>query len=407
MSALSEESKSKGFTLIEILIAIAIISIMGTVGVVSYSQSQKAGRIFKRNQDLNEISKAVELYKISTGTYPLQDTLNCIPSALEPTYVKVIPKDPLDGSCYKYISDLYGIDYKIRISSSEMTSTDYNQKAQLVDPTNSLAWAVYTPGAANFAPDTTQPTISSIASGSITSSSATISWTTDEDSDTRVDWGTTTSYGSNLSSSTLVTSHSSGITGLSAGTVYHYKVTSKDAALNSASSADNIFVVGKWVFVTSALYTGNLGGLAGADANCKTLADAAGPTLSGRTWMAWLSDDNNTPNLRFTKSTLPYVLVNGTQIAANWTALVAGISAPINVNELGQTVPPTQVWTDTLPSGWWYGTGPNYNCANWTVTGGSGNSAQVGLSSASNSQWTNSATNIACNSTLRLYCFEQ
>lgn len=91
-------------------------------------------------------------------------------------------------------------------------------------------------------PDTTPPVISAVASSSVTQTSATITWTTDEAADSQVKYGTTTSYGSTTTlDSSKVTSHSVNITGLSAGTTYHYQVVSKDAAGNSTSSTDNTF----------------------------------------------------------------------------------------------------------------------------------------------------------------------
>ncbi|MCA9324689.1 fibronectin type III domain-containing protein [Candidatus Saccharibacteria bacterium] len=91
-------------------------------------------------------------------------------------------------------------------------------------------------------PDTTPPVISSISSGSITQTSATITWTTDEAADSQIKYGTTSSYGSTTTlNTTKVTSHSVSVTGLTAGTTYHYQVVSKDAAGNSSSSADQTF----------------------------------------------------------------------------------------------------------------------------------------------------------------------
>lgn len=90
--------------------------------------------------------------------------------------------------------------------------------------------------------DTTPPTISSVSVSSITGSSATISWTTNEPSDTQVNYGLTSSYGSSSSlNSSMVTSHSVTLTGLSAGTVYNYRVRSRDAAGNLTSSSNNTF----------------------------------------------------------------------------------------------------------------------------------------------------------------------
>src|SRR5439155_3344601 len=80
-------------------------------------------------------------------------------------------------------------------------------------------------GCLTAASDTTPPTISAVASSNITSNGATISWTTNEASDSQVEYGLTTSYGSSSSLNTsLVTSHSTSLSGLLASTLYHYRV---------------------------------------------------------------------------------------------------------------------------------------------------------------------------------------
>ena len=90
--------------------------------------------------------------------------------------------------------------------------------------------------------DTTAPTISSVSSSSITSSSAIITWSTNELSDTQADYGTSASYGlSSTLGTTLMTSHSVNLSGLTTGTLYHYRVKSKDAAGNLATSGDFTF----------------------------------------------------------------------------------------------------------------------------------------------------------------------
>src|SRR5207247_4823649 len=73
--------------------------------------------------------------------------------------------------------------------------------------------------------------------------SATISWTTDEASDSQVEYGSTSGYGQvSTLASALVTSHSVGLNGLSASTVYHYRVKSRDAVGNLAVSGDITFM---------------------------------------------------------------------------------------------------------------------------------------------------------------------
>ena len=96
--------------------------------------------------------------------------------------------------------------------------------------------------------DGTAPVITNIRTvAPIGSDSVTITWDTDENSDSTVEYGTDSSYGTITTtedtpvSSDGVTSHSVTISGLSADTVYHFRVISADANSNTATSADNVF----------------------------------------------------------------------------------------------------------------------------------------------------------------------
>ncbi len=91
-------------------------------------------------------------------------------------------------------------------------------------------------------PDVTPPTLSAVTAFLITSSGATITWTTNENSDSQVEYGLTTSYGSQTTlNAAMVISHSQALSGLSVATLYHYRVKSKDAAGNLATSVDYTF----------------------------------------------------------------------------------------------------------------------------------------------------------------------
>ncbi len=90
------------------------------------------------------------------------------------------------------------------------------------------------------APDTTAPLISSVAS-STSDTIATITWTTDENASSRVDFGTTSSYGTASTSAVLTTSHSITLSGLTVSTLYHFRVQSTDASSNTATSIDYTF----------------------------------------------------------------------------------------------------------------------------------------------------------------------
>jgi hypothetical protein len=71
---------------------------------------------------------------------------------------------------------------------------------------------------------------------------ATVTWTTDMPADSQVQYGTTAAYGnSSALNSTLVTSHSVKLSGLTRLTTYHYRVLSRNAAGNLAVSGDFTF----------------------------------------------------------------------------------------------------------------------------------------------------------------------
>ena len=85
------------------------------------------------------------------------------------------------------------------------------------------------------------PVISSISSGTPTTTAATITWTTDENASSKVVYGATSGYGSASSSASLVTSHSIGVIGLTPSTLYHYAVVSADVSGNTSTSTDQTF----------------------------------------------------------------------------------------------------------------------------------------------------------------------
>ncbi len=84
--------------------------------------------------------------------------------------------------------------------------------------------------------------ISNVASSGITQTAATITWSTSAAADSQVEYGTTAAYGSlSALGTSYVTSHSRALSGLVAGTTYHYRVRSRDAAGNVALSGNFTF----------------------------------------------------------------------------------------------------------------------------------------------------------------------
>jgi prepilin-type N-terminal cleavage/methylation domain-containing protein len=67
----------RGFTLVELLVTIAIIGILTSVGLGTFTSAQKKSRDARRKNDLASIAKALEVYNndhYSTYPYPDDDT---------------------------------------------------------------------------------------------------------------------------------------------------------------------------------------------------------------------------------------------------------------------------------------------------------------------------------------------
>jgi hypothetical protein len=82
--------------------------------------------------------------------------------------------------------------------------------------------------------DCTPPQISGIGTTGVTDVAATVAWSTDEASDSRLHWGPQPPPGTTNTNGTLVTQHSISLTGLTACTAYYYSVESQDASGNVA-----------------------------------------------------------------------------------------------------------------------------------------------------------------------------
>ncbi|UCG85846.1 MAG: hypothetical protein JSW71_18325, partial [Gemmatimonadota bacterium] len=88
------------------------------------------------------------------------------------------------------------------------------------------------------------PVISGVRAINLTTTTARIVWTTNEPSDSLVNYGISTGLGLSRFDSDLVTSHSVLLTGLTQGTMYYFEVQSTDGADNTALDNNNDFYYG-------------------------------------------------------------------------------------------------------------------------------------------------------------------
>lgn len=169
-------------------------------------------------------------------------------------------------------------------------------------------------------PDTTPPIISAIQSTGVGNTSATITWTTNEASNSQIEYGLTTTYGSlTILNSSLVTAHSQALSGLITNTLYHFRVKSSDASANLATSLDNSFTTTNTTITllvdfgkTSSL---NLFGLSGWNTVIKDVYTDNRDVGPGGTQI--VVGDNGDYNYQGVSGT-PHTFVIGDKITVTW-----------------------------------------------------------------------------------------
>ena len=66
------QNRERGFTLVEILVVVAIIGLLSTIAVVALGDARKRGRDSKRVSDIRGIMTALELYNNDNNGYPVE-----------------------------------------------------------------------------------------------------------------------------------------------------------------------------------------------------------------------------------------------------------------------------------------------------------------------------------------------
>ncbi len=165
----------------------------------------------------------------------------------------------------------------------------------------------------------------------------------------------------------------------------------------------------KLVFVTRATYSGNLGGLTGADGLCA--AAAASGSLPG-SFQAWVSTASTTTTNAFDRIQgagpwyLPGTDALGrrTKVFTSKAALRAAPLASIDRTELGQTIPGgLLVWTGTEATGNAVTPGVyDSSCLNWTDA----NTEKGNVGNVYGGDWSNAGTQY-CGNLAALYCFQK
>src|SRR5215471_6940201 len=205
--------------------------------------------------------------------------------------------------------------------------------------------AGFVSGANTTTPPPTTVNITNVQALSITTSSTQVVWTTDVASNSVVNYGTTTSYGSNTPvDPTMVTSHQVLVSGLSAGTTYYFQVQSTDAKNNNGKSGGHKFATA--TVSISGTITPSKGG-AGA---MVTLSGAASATTTANSSGAYAFTGLASGSYGVTPSNTGYTFTPPNQNVTVASTNVTGV----NFTDTGTAVAPaitTQPATQTVTAG--------------------------------------------------------
>jgi hypothetical protein len=210
----------------------------------------------------------------------------------------------------------------------------------------------YVPGGG----DTKPPVLSAVTATVVSNTATTISWNTDEAANGRVDYGTTTNYGSFVTNGALVLQHSFTLTSLTTGTLYHYRVRSTDASGNTTNSADFTFSMTPTAPAITSQPLG-LTNIAGATATFSVTATGTGP-LSYQ----WQFNNGNLANGgQFSGATSNTLTVTNLQLAniGNYQVVVTNGGGAVTsvMATLGVILPGACQSAPSGIVGWWPGDG--------------------------------------------------
>lgn len=140
----------KGFTLIEVLVAVTIIAILISIGVVSYGSVNKRSRDAKRKGDVEQLRSALEMYRADNSFYPNTGSgawadASGLSTVLVSTYLPAIPSDPKSTQTYRFrATNFLGGNYYGYCMSAVLESENPNDTCT-PDTVNSHNYGVKSP----------------------------------------------------------------------------------------------------------------------------------------------------------------------------------------------------------------------------------------------------------------------
>lgn len=114
-----DRNKNRGFTLIEVLIVVTILSLLAALSLPSLLEALDRGRHTATLADMKEIATALERYAVDHQHYPLAEDILALRAFLEPKYIKKLAlKDGWDHALNYEVGE-EGATYRLRSAGKD------------------------------------------------------------------------------------------------------------------------------------------------------------------------------------------------------------------------------------------------------------------------------------------------
>jgi len=131
--------KDQGFTLLEILIVVSIMSVIATIAIPSLLHAMDRSRQGSTVADLRVVSDAMERYAVDNFTYPTVDKYIELKPELEPDYLKQLPVHDGWNNNFVLTVDEKGKSYTLKslgkggaLQESELSEVSHDFTADIV-----------------------------------------------------------------------------------------------------------------------------------------------------------------------------------------------------------------------------------------------------------------------------------
>ncbi len=152
----------KAFTLIELLIVVAIIAILAAIAVPNFLEAQTRSKVSRSKADMRSLATAIEAYHVDNNRYPdafrAQETANFNNRLMQLTtpvaYITSLPVDPFaskrtvfpytPNSTFQYVARKTAVWFEggVRSFHNFISLADYFAYFE----SQAIAWSMYSPG---------------------------------------------------------------------------------------------------------------------------------------------------------------------------------------------------------------------------------------------------------------------